>query len=72
MWVPIARISFCMYLVQMIVIFFSTYGSSQIHYFQNSHMLFFILVDIVYSMLLGGLLSLMVEVTDCSSVRYLS
>ncbi|CAD8107262.1 unnamed protein product [Paramecium primaurelia] len=61
-WQPIARISFCMYLTHFIVILFMTFSSTQLVYYQYSHILFFTLTDIVYTIVIGGILSLAIEV----------
>ncbi|CAD8211140.1 unnamed protein product [Paramecium pentaurelia] len=61
-WQPIARISFCMYLTHFIVILFMTFSSTQLVYYQYSHILYFTLTDIVYTIIIGGLLSLAIEV----------
>ncbi|CAD8115428.1 unnamed protein product [Paramecium sonneborni] len=61
-WQPIARISFCMYLTHFIVILFMTFSSTQLVYYQYSHILFFTLTDIVYTIIIGGIISLAIEV----------
>ncbi|CAD8208487.1 unnamed protein product [Paramecium octaurelia] len=61
-WQPIARISFCMYLTHFIVILFMTFSTTQLVYYQQSHILYFTLTDIVYTIIIGGLLSLAIEV----------
>lgn len=39
-----------------------TFSSTQLVYYQYSHILFFTLTDIVYTIVVGGLVSLAVEV----------
>jgi hypothetical protein len=57
---PLAKISFCLYLTHFIVIISQTLGAKVDLYWQSFSILYHVVTDIVYSLVLALILSLLV------------
>jgi peptidoglycan/LPS O-acetylase OafA/YrhL len=60
-WSPIAKVSFCMYLVHFIVLMMGVFSNRMDMYWQYSSMLYAYVADVFWSILLATLLSVLVE-----------
>lgn len=60
-WSPIAKVSFCMYLMHFIAVLMGIFSNRMDMYWQYTTMIYSFIADVVWSILLATLLSVMVE-----------
>lgn len=60
-WSPIAKVSFCMYLMHFVAVLMGIFSNRMDMYWQTTTMLYSFIADIVWSILLATLLSVLVE-----------
>jgi peptidoglycan/LPS O-acetylase OafA/YrhL len=60
-WSPIAKVSFCMYLMHFIAVLMGIFSNRMDMYWQYTTMIYSFIADVVWSILMATLLSIMVE-----------